>query len=126
MKGRIFKMFYTLTMGKSFYTFFFPSLPDTFSVPKPRLSHVRVLLPLSISQLSHSQGHNPLISTHLAQPISHRCPPTDRPQPPSSALQTSSCFFCTNLSFSSLLHCLGSDDGLKILVATPPSCLGWG
>ena len=102
MKGRIFKMFYTLTMGKSFYTFFFPSLPDTFSVPKPRLSHVRVLLPLSISQLSHSQGHSPLISAHLTQPISHRWPPTNWRQPPSPVLPNSLRLFLpqTHLLFS--------------------------
>ena len=33
---------------------------------------------LSISQLSHSQGQSPLISTHLTQSILHRCPPIDQ------------------------------------------------
>ena len=97
--------------------------PTTQPVTHPLLItlHPMVLLSLSTSQLSHSQGHNPLISlaplaqpislTHLAQPILHRCPPTDRHHPPSSALPsfiTVSSLHKPPLLFS-LAPSLGSD-----------------
>ena len=69
------------------------------------------VLPLSpsLSSFTHkSQGHN-----LSSPPISHRCPHTDQPQPPSSALPTSSCLFCTNPS--SLISCTALDLTMMIL-----------
>ena len=105
IKGKNSKIFYTWKVNKTFYNFFSSFTPDTLSASALLTFSV---LPLSISQRSHSQVTRPQPS-HLHQSHTVAHPPTDpnrhhrHYQPHHVSTNPSSLLSCTALDLTTIL-----------------------